>query len=139
MARQLDERGLAELDRATEALRKGQPLPQLPSSPAIAAIFAPGVRAFWKSEMDLDPAALLHDVKSPTVIVQGETDAQVSVEDARLLAAARPDAKLVLLPRGNHLFKEEATRALPQASYTDPARPLVPGVVEAIAALAHGP
>jgi len=34
----------------------------------------------------------------------------------------------------NHAFKEEASIALPQASYTDPSKPLAPGLLDAIVA-----
>jgi hypothetical protein len=56
----------------------------------------------------------------------------VSTEDARRLAAAASGARLVLLPHVNHVLKQEATRALPQASYANPALPLGPGVAAAI-------
>jgi uncharacterized protein len=134
LATKVDAKALADLDRILASLRAGQPLDPVPA--ALMPLFSPPVRAFLKSEIDLDPAALLAEVKAKTAIVQGDTDAQVTVADARALAAARPDAKLVILPGANHLFKAEPSRALPQASYTDPGRPLVPGVVEAIASLA---
>ncbi len=34
----------------------------------------------------------------------------------------------------NHVFKEEASASLPQASYGDPSKPLAPGFVEAVVA-----
>ena len=124
---------LAALDSALSALREGRSLDSVP--PELMPLFPPSARTFLKSELDLDPAALLRSQKlrgAHTVIIQGEHDAQITGEDARLLKAARPDAKLVLLPTANHLFKEEPSRALPQASYTDPARPLVAGIVDAL-------
>ena len=104
--------------------------------PPMRQLFHPSVVGYLRSELSVDPIPLLHSLRLPTVIVQGETDGQVSVDDARRLAAARSDARLVLLPRANHLFKEEASRALPQASYGDPSRPLVAGVVEAVLSVA---
>jgi hypothetical protein len=68
----------------------------------------------------------------PITIVQGDTDLQISVEDAKLLAAARPDARLRVLSHMNHVLKREEQAALPQASYTDPERPLAPGLVDAV-------
>src|SRR5204862_505648 len=60
----------------------------------------------------------------------GEKD--VAVETVVDDAAARPDAKLVLLPKASHVFKDEASAALPQKSYTDPSLPLSAGVVDAM-------
>ncbi|MGC3978041.1 MAG: hypothetical protein QM751_07275 [Paludibacteraceae bacterium] len=71
-------------------------------------------------------------------MIQGETDAQVSPDDAKRLSGRARGAKVVLLPGVNHLLKAEATRALPQASYTDPTKPIAPAAVEAIGA-AIGP
>jgi hypothetical protein len=62
----------------------------------------------------------------------------VTVEDARRLAGVRKEAHLVLLPRVNHVLKEEASATSAQASYTDPSRPLGLGVAGAVrAGVAH--
>jgi pimeloyl-ACP methyl ester carboxylesterase len=122
----------AELERVVAALAAGRPID--PIQPPIDKLFPPIVRAFLASEIALDPAPLLAKLQIPTLIVQGETDAQVTLEDAKLLARARPDAKLVLVPKMNHVLKEEQSPKLPQASYTDPSKPLVPALVEAVAA-----
>ncbi len=120
------------VDAILAALRDGKPVAAYP--PELAALFRPSVEAFLRSEVALDPAALLAKTKLPVTIVQGETDVQVTVADARRLAAARQDARLVLLPRVNHVLKEEASVKAPQASYGDPSRPLGPGVVDAVQA-----
>jgi pimeloyl-ACP methyl ester carboxylesterase len=113
-------------------LRDGKPVSAYP--PDMTALFRPSVEKFLRSVLAVDPAALLAKTKLPVAILQGETDVQVGVADARRLAAARKDARLVLLPRVNHVLKEEPTSSQNQASYTDPARPLGPGVVAAVRA-----
>lgn len=130
LARQLDAHGVAEVDGAFADIRAGNPIGGV--SAPLRVLFNPTVARFLQSVLDIDPAQLLHALHLPTVIVQGETDAQVTVADARLLAAARPDARLVVLPRTNHLFKEEAAATLPQASYTNPDLPVVPAAIEAL-------
>jgi alpha-beta hydrolase superfamily lysophospholipase len=132
IGRQAPPAQMAELDRVLAALAAGHP-PD-PIQPPLDQLFPPPLRAFLASEVTLDPVPALKKLKAPTVIVQGESDAQVTVEDAKLLAAARPDAKLVIVPRMNHVLKEEAKAALPQASYTDPSKPLVPALIDAVAA-----
>jgi len=102
--------------------------------PALMPLFHPGVQGFLRAEMAYDPAALIAAYKGPVLIVQGTTDIQVSVKDANLLKAARPDASLVLLDGANHLFKTApADRAGNLATYGDPSLPLAPGAVDAVA------
>ena len=63
----------------------------------------------------------------------------MQVADARLLAAARPDARLVLVPGMNHILKIAPTdRAGNAATYADPKLPLAPGLMEAITAFVAG-
>jgi hypothetical protein len=130
LARQAQGEQLKQLDELVAALRDGKPVTAWP--PAYAVLFRPSLEKLWRSELSLDPAKLMAALKLPITIVQGETDVQVGVEDAKRLAGARKEAHLALLPRVNHVLKEEATRTLQQASYADPARPLGPGVVDAV-------
>jgi len=132
LASKLDAAGMKDVDRMLSAVRAGtspEPVPE-----GLALLFHQRVRAMLKSEIDVDTARILHTLHVKTAIIQGEHDAQVSVADARALAKARPDARLTLLPTMNHAFKEEASIALPQASYTDPSKPLAPGLLDAIVA-----
>jgi uncharacterized protein len=132
LGRQLDAAGMADVDRILAALRSGAPVDPVP--PALEPLFNRHVRAFLRSEIDVDPAPLFHALAVPAAVVQGENDAQVTPADARLLAAARHDAKLTLLPKMNHVFRDEASPHLPQASYEDPALPLSAGLVDAVVA-----
>ncbi|WP_439814033.1 alpha/beta hydrolase [Zavarzinia sp. CC-PAN008] len=103
--------------------------------PGLKVLFDPQVQGFLISAFAQDPTALAAAVDKPMLILQGEADLQVSVADARALAAAQPAASLVLLPDVNHVL-----RAVPPgdaranlASYADPTWPLAPSVVGAIA------
>lgn len=99
-------------------------------------LFRPSVQRFLRSAMSYDPATLLGRVREPVLILQGGRDLQVGVADAQALAAADPAARLVLLPRVNHVLKAVATDdvAANRAASADPALPLAPGIVAAIAA-----
>ncbi len=132
LARRLDPRAMVDVDRVLAAVRCGAPPDPIPAP--LAPLFAPTVRAFLRSALDLDPLPLLRAAKARVAIVQGAFDAQVTPVDARLLAAARPDATLTILPTMNHVLKEEASAAMPQASYSDPSRPLAPGLGDILAA-----
>ena len=70
------------------------------------------------------------------LVVQGDKDLQIGVDDARLLAAAQPKAKLAVLPGVNHVLKVPAgdDRAANLKAYADSSLPIAPSVVDAVAA-----
>ena len=86
--------------------------------------------------MSKDPAALAAATKLPMLIVQGERDIQVSVADAKALAAAQPAAKLMLVPQMNHVLKDVAAddRASNLATYGNPDLPIDARLADGIAA-----
>lgn len=120
---------LGAYDRIVAALDRGE---KSTVPPALQALFAPAVYPFLQSMLKLDPVALVKQIDLPIVVVQGETDIQVSRADADLLAAARPGVGKLILPQANHLFRLEPTATLRQKSYTDPTAPFAPGYAEAI-------
>jgi pimeloyl-ACP methyl ester carboxylesterase len=103
--------------------------------PEIFAIFQPAVQGFLIDLMSYDPPKVLASYKGPVLILQGERDIQVSVDDAKLLKAADANAKLVRLPDVNHVLKavDSDDRMANLKTYFDPKLPLAPGVVETIA------
>jgi uncharacterized protein len=120
----------AEIDNALVEVRKGDAVSS--GRPEIKAIFRPSVLPFLRSIIDVDPVALLRSAKVPTTIVQGDNDRQIPVEDAQMLRTARPDARVVVVSRMNHVLKTDGSEQWPQRSYADPAVPLAGQVVEAI-------
>lgn len=124
---------------AIAELEAGRLVPNPPAQPL--NLFYTGVQPYLISWMAVNPTQLLSGIKLPVLILQGDTDIQVSIADAKALAAAKPDAKLVILTGVNHLLKQApADRAANMATYTDPSLPLAPGVVDTIAAFVqeHG-
>lgn len=133
LGRQLPPDMLAAFDTAWAAYLKGDTTVAPP--PALAGLFAPVNRNFIVSWQAIDPVALLRSLSLPTLVVQGETDVQITVEDARALASARPDVRLEILPGVNHVLKEAtgSTAMAQTAAYTNRSLPLAPTVVPAIA------
>ena len=103
--------------------------------PEITAIFPPAVQGFLIDLLSYDPPKLLAQYKGLVLILQGERDIQVGVEDANRLKAADERAKLVLLPDVNHVLKtvDSDDRMANLKTYFDPKLPLGAGVVDAIA------
>jgi len=70
----------------------------------------------------------------PLLIVQGDKDIQVTVEDAEVLARAQPKAKLAILPGVNHVLKipQGDDRVANLAAYANPDLPIAPSLVDAL-------
>ena len=118
-------------------LLRGEAVAEVP--PELAGLFRPGVQPYLTSWLLRDPAAELAAVRCPVLVVQGGADLQIQVSDARLLAAARPGAGLLLVPGMNHVLKVPAEgRAANLAAYADPDLPPAPGLVEGIARFVLG-
>jgi uncharacterized protein len=103
--------------------------------PEIAAIFPVAVQGYLIDLLSYDPPKLLAAYKGPVLILLGEHDIEISPNDAHLLAAADPSAKLVLLAGVNHVLKTVSSenRNYNMKTYFDPKLPLAPAVVDTIA------
>lgn len=129
---QLPEPMKTEAFHVLSELEAGRTVSDTP--PALAALFRPSVQPYLISWLALDPTALIAAWDGPVMIGQGTTDIQVGVVDAEAMAAAQPDARLVLWDGVNHVLKTApADRAGNVATYTDPTLPLAPGVVQDVA------
>jgi len=132
LSAQLPPATMAKVDQVLAELKAGR---EVPGVPATDPLFRPAIQPYLISWLAIDPAVELRKVKAPVLILQGERDFQVSVAEAQALAAARPDARLVLLPQANHVLKvAPADRAGNAATYADPSLPLDPAVTSEIAA-----
>lgn len=122
------------LEEATDvlaALEAGETVAEV--SPDLASLFRASVQPYLISWFRYEPTEAIARLDMPVQIVQGTTDIQVAVAEAELLAAAVPDAELVLIEDMNHVLKEVPTGEDPLASYRDPTLPLADGLLDAIA------
>jgi alpha-beta hydrolase superfamily lysophospholipase len=106
------------------------------------ALFRPSVQPFLLSAFAIDPAASLAALKRfPVLLVRGKCDIQVSAEDLQLLAEASPDARVVSIPRANHIFKpapeDLSDRQAQLDSYAAPV-PFVPELMRALVSFVRG-
>ena len=126
------------LDQALAAisqLEAGKAVDTAGMHPGLMSLFAPPIQKFMMSLLSYDPADLLSRYDKPVLIVHAQRDIQASEKDARRLEKANAKAKLVVIADANHVLKTVRSddRAANVATYSDPALPLAPGVVEAIA------
>jgi fermentation-respiration switch protein FrsA (DUF1100 family) len=84
------------------------------------------------------PSTQIAALSIPVLILQGTTDIQVSVDEAKALKAAKPEAELVVIDGMNHVLKNaSADRAQNAATYSNPDLTIVPDVPKRIAEFAR--
>lgn len=125
---------LTSLDQGTVV----DPLPAaIQAIPGLVTLFRPSVQPYLISWFKYVPSVEIARLGMPVLILQGTTDIQVSVDEAKALKAAKPDADLVLIEGMNHVMKAAPLdRAQNTAAYSNPDLPIVAEVPKAILAIA---
>jgi len=78
--------------------------------------------SYWLDLRDYDPAKEAKSVRKPMLVLQGERDYQVTMEDFvgwKKALAGRDDVKFISYPHLNHLFVEGEGKSTPQ-EYSSP-------------------
>jgi pimeloyl-ACP methyl ester carboxylesterase len=87
----------------------------------LASLFRASVQPYMISWIKYNPQTEIKKLQIPTLLINGDKDIQVSVQDAQLLQQAKPDAQLKIIPNMNHIFKLiKGDDAENKASYTNP-------------------
>jgi pimeloyl-ACP methyl ester carboxylesterase len=122
---------VAQSERILRELEAGRTTSSPP--PELASLFRTSVQPYLISWFKYDPAKEIGKVDVPVLIVQGGTDQQVSIEDARYLRAAKRNAEFRVIPDMNHVLKSVSDDPSKQlAAYSDPTLPIHGKLVEAI-------
>ena len=125
---------VSEVESINASLLAGKTVAIASPTPLLAALFRPSVQPYLISEYKYDPAKELAKLKIPVLIIHGTTDLQVSATDAKLLAAADPQATLVTIDGMNHVLVDApADPAANAATYAQPALPLSATLIPTIA------
>jgi pimeloyl-ACP methyl ester carboxylesterase len=119
-------------DRIIDELAAGRTVADPPKE--LRALFRPSVQPYLVSYFKYDPSREIARLEVPVLIVQGTTDLQTPVDEAKRLARAQPRARLCLIEGMNHVLKRAATAAEQRAAYSDPTVPLAPRLVEEVSA-----
>jgi len=130
---QLPPEMFAQTERILAALNAGTTPDSVP--PMLAPLFRPSVTPYLISWFKYDPAAEIGKLSIPVLIVQGTTDIQTSMTDAKALAAGNPSAKFLEIEGMNHILKEVSGDRMAQIpKYSDPTLPVAPKLIDEIAA-----
>ncbi len=115
-----------------EEMRKGNVVEDVPQM--MNSLFRPEIQPYMISWMKYNPSTEIVKIKVPTLIVQGSTDVQVTVEDAEALATAKSDATKVVVENMNHVLKEidSTDMAKQMQTYGDPDLPIHGQIAPAI-------
>lgn len=128
---------LTESNAILDSLKDGKTIEAV--NPNLAALYRPSVQPYMISWFKYDPAKEIAKLKIPILIIQGTTDLQVTINDAKLLSAANSNAQLLIVDNMNHVLKESSPD--PQqnyATYQNPNLPLKEGLVDRISQFVMG-
>ena len=91
----------------------------------LASLFRVSVQPYMISWIKYHPQNEIKKLQIPSLLINGDKDIQVSVQDAQLLQQAKPDAQLQIIPKMNHIFKIiQGDDTENKASYTNPELPI---------------
>lgn len=122
---------LDESNRILDSLKAGKTVSNV--NPYLVALYRPSVQPYMISWIKYDPAKEISRLTIPVLIIQGTTDLQVAVDDAKLLSASKTDAKLLIIENMNHVLKEsDADIQNNMATYINADLPLKSGLVDEI-------
>lgn len=141
LAAQLAPANMEMLMQATNiiaSLKQGRRVESYP--PELAPLFTPAVQPFLISWMRYDPRTEIRKLTIPVLIVNGDNDRQVSVDNAEALAKAQPQARLSIIPDMTHPLKKSKGRTLPEQMpvYTDNTLPLDPDLAAVVVGFING-
>ncbi|MEG2479557.1 MAG: alpha/beta hydrolase, partial [Mucinivorans sp.] len=107
-----------------DSLQQGLKVSRVPFF--LVSLFRPSVQNYLISMMRHNPQFEIRKVGVPVLIVQGDADIQVRMEDARLLAAANPHARLRVIAGMNHVLKNcpSIDKQMQMATYINPTIPI---------------
>ncbi|WP_295526457.1 alpha/beta hydrolase [uncultured Pseudacidovorax sp.] len=132
---------LPQAMQAIATLEAGRRVDPMLLHPALQPLFAAPVQPFLIDLFRHDPAGLAARVRLPLLIAQGGHDLQVAPDEARRLHEAAPWARVLDLPRANHVLSDVPADdpAANLASYGRDDQPLAKGLLEGIVAFLRTP
>ena len=120
-----------ESNRVLDSLLNGFQVAHV--SKELYSLYRPSVQPYMISWLKYDPAVEIKKLTISVLIIQGTTDIQVTVNDAQLLSAAKPDAECIIIKNMNHVLKKSSSDLKENMdTYAKPELPLMKGLTKDI-------
>lgn len=114
-----------------DSLQRGFTVNSVPQF--LEPLFKKSAQPYLISWFRYDPAVELSKLKIPILIIQGDHDVQIKVEDARRMKSLTPDARLVIISKMNHIFKLAPLDRIENIkTYSDPSLPIENELVQEV-------
>jgi pimeloyl-ACP methyl ester carboxylesterase len=97
---------------------RGTPKERIEQDTAVRRKWYPSAEAYaaqLQAILGLEAYSRLEKIAAPTLVIHGENDRLVPVENAKLIAGRIPNAKLVVLPNASHIFLTDQSEAANRA------------------------
>lgn len=94
---------LSQAESVLSSLEQGKTTDNIPEM--LRVLFRPSVQPYMISWFKYDPREEIARISCPIILIQGNTDIQVSVENAKALHDANPTAQLSIIDGMNHILK----------------------------------
>ncbi|PQB07072.1 alpha/beta hydrolase [Polaribacter filamentus] len=101
-------------------------------NPFLMNIFAKQNQEFLHEWMQINPTEEIKKITIPTLIINGDKDLQVKIEDAENLKNAKPNAELVIIKNMNHVLKNIEKEEDNMTSYFSPDFPISEKLIKTI-------
>jgi len=114
-----------------DEIKTGKPLSEV--NPLLISLFRESIVPFLRSAFVMDPLKEMSSIEKDVLIVGGSCDRQVSMEHAELLHGANLNSELVRIDQMGHTLKMVGPDCKNDfASYSDPALPIHPELIQSI-------
>jgi hypothetical protein len=100
--------------------------------PFLISLFAKPMQSFWSAWMSLNPLEEIKKLTVPVLIIHGNKDLQVNIENAKALHTANLKSKLVIIKNMNHVLKDIQKEEDNLSSYYSSAFPISEKLIETI-------
>ncbi|HEX9979449.1 MAG TPA: alpha/beta hydrolase [Flavobacterium sp.] len=121
-----------ETSKTLEKIKAGEKLANV--NPYLTSLFNDKTTPFLASWMKYIPSDEIKKLHIPVLIVNGTKDLQVATAEAELLAKAKPEASLSIIPNMNHVLKTITEDSQNIASYSNPELPVNEELIRIMAA-----
>lgn len=112
-----------QVESIIDSLKNGNRVKNVP--PQLNSLFRPSVQPYLISWFKYNPAELIKNIGCPTLIIQGDKDLQVDIQEAETLGKYLPNGKPILIKEMNHVLKTIPGDIQENAaSYTNPDLPV---------------